>query len=85
MKILIRELGFFILLSLGALCLLPVVMEQLPLSTEAFTVNRMEKLFIIELSILVFFGILVILYIFRLLFTLIAGKLLGGGGGGVKP
>jgi hypothetical protein len=85
MKIFIRELGFFIVLSLGALSLLPLVVEQLPLASEAYTVNRMEKLFIIELSILVFLTILVVLYILRFILTLIFRKLLGGGGGAVKP
>ena len=85
MKIFIRELGFFIVLSLGALSLLPLVVEQLPLTSEAYTVNRMEKLFIIELSILVFLAILVVLYMLRFILTLIFRKLLGGGGGAVKP
>lgn len=85
MKIFIRELGFLILLSLGALSLMPLVMGKLPLTSEAYTVNRMEKLFIIELSILVFLANLIVLYVLRLMLTLVFGKLLGGGGGTVKP
>jgi hypothetical protein len=85
MKIFIREVAYLIILSLGALSLLPMVMERLPLSTEAFTANRMEKIFIIQLSILVFFGLLIVLYILRLLVTLVVRLLLGGGGKGVKP
>lgn len=84
MKTFIREAGYFFTLSLGALCLLPMVMQRLPMSTEAYTANRMEKIFIIQLSILVFFGILVLLYVLRLIMTLLAKKLFGGGGG-VKP
>jgi hypothetical protein len=84
MKIFIREAGYFFTLSLGALCLLPMVMQRLPMSTEAYTANRMEKIFIIQLSILVFLGILVLLYVLRLIMTLLAKKLFGGGGG-VKP
>jgi hypothetical protein len=84
MKTFIREAGYFFTLGLGALCLLPMVMQRLPMSTEAYTANRMEKIFIIQLSILVFFGILVLLYVLRLIMTLLAKKLFGGGGG-VKP
>lgn len=84
MKTFIREAGYFFTLSLGALCLLPMVMQRLPMSTEAYTANRMEKIFIIQLSILVFLGILVLLYVLRLIMTLLAKKLFGGGGG-VKP
>ncbi len=84
MKIFIREAGYFFTLSLGALCLLPMVMQRLPMSTEAYTANRMEKIFIIQLSILVFLGILAVLYVLRLIMTLLAKKLFGGGGG-VKP
>ena len=85
MKTFIREAGYFFTLSLGALGLLPLVMEWLPLSTEAFTVNRMEKIFIIQLYLLMFLGILVVLYVIRLIVTLLTRKLLGGGGGSVKP
>lgn len=84
MKTLIREAGYFFTLSLGALCLLPMVMQRLPMSTEAYTANRMEKIFIIQLSILVFSVILAVLYVLRLIMTLLAKKLFGGGGG-VKP
>jgi len=85
MKTFIREVAYFIILSLGALSLLPLILERMPLSTEAYTVNRMEKIFIIQLSILIFFGLLIGLYILRLLITLVARLLLGGGGKGVKP
>jgi hypothetical protein len=85
MKTFIREAGYFFTLSLGALGLLPLVMEWLPLSTEAFTVNRMEKIFIIQLYLLMFLGILIVLYVIRLIVTLLTRKLLGGGGGSVKP
>ena len=84
MKTFIREAGYFFTLSLGALCLLPMVMQRLPMSTEAYTANRMEKIFIIQLSILVFLGILAVLYVLRLIMTLLAKKLFGSGGG-VKP
>jgi hypothetical protein len=85
MKTFIREAGYFFTLSMGALSLLPLMMEWLPLSTEAFTVNRMEKIFIIQLSILMFLSILIVLYLIRLIVTLLVRKLLGGGGGSVKP
>ena len=85
MNTFIREAGYFFTLSLGALGLLPLVMEWLPLSTEAFTVNRMEKIFIIQLYLLMFLGILIVLYLIRLIVTLLTRKLLGGGGGSVKP
>lgn len=85
MNTFIREAGYFFTLSLGALGLLPLVMEWLPLSTEAFTVNRMEKIFIIQLYLLMFLGILIVLYVIRLIVTLLTRKLLGGGGGSVKP
>jgi hypothetical protein len=85
MKIFIREAGYFFTLSLGALCLMPMVMQRLPMSTEAYTANRMEKIFIIQLSVLWFLGLLIVLYVLRLIVTLVVRKLLGGGTGGVKP
>lgn len=85
MKTFIQEAGYFFTLSLGALGLLPVVMEWLPMSTETYTVNQMEKIFIIQLSILMFLSILIVLYLIRLIVTLLVRKLLGGGGGSVKP
>jgi hypothetical protein len=85
MKTFIRELGYFFTLSLGALCLMPLVMLRQPMSTEAYTANRMEKIFIIQLSVLWFLGLLIVLYVLRLIVTLVVRKLLGGGSGGVKP
>ncbi len=85
MKNFIRETGYFFTLSLVALALLPLIMKRLPMTTEAYTANRMEKIFIIQLSILCFLGMLIVLYVLRLIVTLVVRKLLGGGGGGVKP
>lgn len=84
MQTLIRETAFFIILSLLAISLMPAAMGGLTLATEAFTVNRMEKIFIVQLSVLVFLMNLTVLYVIRLLLTLIHRKLTGGGGG-VKP
>jgi len=62
-----------------------LVMLRQPMSTEAYTANRMEKIFIIQLSVLWFLGLLIVLYVLRLIVTLVVRKLLGGGSGGVKP
>jgi hypothetical protein len=84
MKILIRETAFFLILSLLSISLVPAAMGRLVLASEAFTVNRMEKLFLIQLSVLMFLLILSVLYAVRLVLTLVHRKLTGGGGG-VKP
>lgn len=84
MKILIRETAFFLILSLLSISLVPAAMGRLVLASEAFTVNRMEKLFLIQLSVLMFLLILAVLYAVRLVLTLVHRKLTGGGGG-VKP
>ncbi len=84
MKILIRETAFFLILSLLSISLVPAAMGRLVLASEAFTVNRIEKLFLIQLSVLMFLLILSVLYAVRLVLTLVHRKLTGGGGG-VKP
>jgi hypothetical protein len=84
MKTLIRETAFFLILSLLATSLVPVAMGRLVLASEAFTVNRMEKLFLIQLSVLMFLLILAVLYVVRLVLTLVHRKLTGSGGG-AKP
>ncbi len=84
MKILIRETAFFLILSLLSISLVPAAMGRLVLASEAFTVNRMEKLFLIQLSVLMFLLILAVLYAVRLVLTLVHQKLTGGGGG-AKP
>jgi hypothetical protein len=84
MKILIRETAFFLILSLLSISLVPAAMGRLVLASEAFTVNRIEKLFLIQLSVLMFLLILAVLYAVRLVLTLVHRKLTGGGGG-VKP
>jgi hypothetical protein len=84
MKILIRETAFFLILSLLSISLVPAAMGRLVLASEAFTVNRIEKLFLIQLSVLMFLLILSVLYAVRLVLTLVHRKLTGGGGG-AKP
>ncbi len=84
MKTLIREIAFFLILSLLATSLVPAAMGRLELASEAYTVNRMEKLFIIQLSVLMFVLILAGLYAMRLILTLLHRKLTGGTGG-AKP
>jgi hypothetical protein len=84
MKTLIRETAFFLILSLLAISLVPAAMGRLVLASEAFTLNRMEKLFLVQLSVLMFVLILAILYAVRLVMTLVHRKLTGGGGG-AKP
>jgi len=83
MKILARELGFFFVFSLAALCLTPAVVDALALTSEAWTVNRLERIFLVQIAVLAFLAILAALYVLRLALALLLST--RGGGGGMKP
>jgi hypothetical protein len=80
MKVLARELGFFFLFTLIAISLTPSAMDALRLTTEAFTANRVERIFLVQIGILAFLAILAVLYVLRLVVTLVMGRFSGGSG-----
>lgn len=82
MKVLARELGFLFLFTLVSLCLTPSAVDALELTSEAWTVNRVERIFLVQIGILAFLAILASLYVLRLVVTLVLARLSGGGGGG---
>ena len=80
MKVLARELGFLFLFTIVSVALTPSAMDNLPLTTEAFTANRVERIFLVQIGILTFIAILAALYVLRLLVTLVRARLSGGSG-----
>jgi hypothetical protein len=80
MKVLARELGFLFLFTLVSLALTPAALDLLSLTTEAFTANRVERIFMVQIGILAFLAILAALYVLRLLMTLVMARLSGGSG-----
>ncbi|NDC78001.1 MAG: hypothetical protein EBZ67_09040 [Chitinophagia bacterium] len=80
MKVLARELGFLFLFTLISTSLTPSVIDALPLTTEAFNPNRVERIFLVQIGILAFLSILALLYVLRLVVTLVMARFSGGGG-----
>jgi hypothetical protein len=80
MKVLARELGFLFLFTLVAIALTPYAMGILALSTEAYTANRVERIFLVQIGILAFLAVLATLYVLRLLLALVRARLSGGSG-----
>jgi len=80
MKVLARELGFLFLFTLISIALTPSALDMLSLTTEAFTANRVERIFLVQIGILAFLVILAALYVLRLLMTLVMARLSGGSG-----
>ena len=80
MKVLARELGYLFLFSLLSLALTPLAVDALGLTTEAYTPNRVERIFLVQIAILAFLALLAALYVLRLLVTLLMARLSGGAG-----
>jgi hypothetical protein len=80
MKVLARELGFLFLFTVISFALTPSALDILPLTTEAFTPNRVERIFLFQIGILAFLIILASLYVLRLVVTLVMARLSGGSG-----
>lgn len=80
MKVLARELGFLFLFTVISFALTPSALDILPLTTEAYTVNRVEQIFLVQIGILAFLAILASLYVLRLVVTLVMARFSGGAG-----
>lgn len=80
MKVLARELGFLFLFSLVAVALTPSAMGILALTTEAFTANRVERIFLVQIGMLAFLAVLASLYVLRLAVAMVRARLSGGSG-----
>lgn len=80
MKVLARELGFLFLFTLVSISLTPSAVNALRLTTEAYTANRLERIFLVQIGILAFLAILAMLYVLRLVVTLVMSRFSGGSG-----
>lgn len=80
MKVLARELGFLFLFTLISVALTPSAVGALRLTTEAYTANRMERIFLVQIGILAFLALLASLYVLRLLVTLVMSRFTGSAG-----
>lgn len=80
MKVLARELGYLFLFSLLSMALTPVAVDALGLTTEAYTPNRVERIFLVQIAILAFLAILAALYVLRLVLAFVAGRRSSGSG-----
>ncbi|MBM3442369.1 MAG: hypothetical protein FJX89_06670 [Bacteroidetes bacterium] len=80
MKVLARELSFFFLFATASIWLTPTSVNFLGLTSEAFIVNKVEKIFLMQIGQLAFMANLVVLYLLRFVFTLVRRKLMGSSG-----
>lgn len=80
MKVFARELSFFFLFAATSVWLTPLTVDFLGLTSEAYTVNQVEKIFLVQIGMLAFLANLVVLYLLRMIFTVVRSKLSGSSG-----
>jgi hypothetical protein len=81
-RVIARELGFLLLFLTVAVCLTPSVLQAMGLTSEGSYTNRLEDLFLIQLSLIAILAILAVLYLLRFLITMAirwAGGQVAGG------
>jgi hypothetical protein len=85
MRNFVRELGFFLLFLTVALCLAPAVLQAMRLTSEASYTNRLEELFLIQISFIVILVLVALQYLLRFLATMIIRWTGGQAAGGDTP
>lgn len=80
-----RELGFLILFLTVAICLTPSVLQALGPTSEGSFTNRLEELFLIQISLIAMLAILAVLYLLRFLITMFMKYAGGQAAGGETP
>lgn len=70
----IRELILFVLLSYLSIWISIVIIYNLDLRSSDTLVTKVEEVFLIQLSLIIWFLILIVLYFFRILIFLIPKK-----------
>jgi|LakMenEpi03Aug12_release.lakeMendotaPanAssembly.Ray.scaffolds.fasta_scaffold750983_2 hypothetical protein len=85
MRNFVRELGFFLLFLAVALCLAPAVLQAMRLTSEASYTNRLEELFLIQISFIVILVLVALQYLLRFLATMIIRWTGGQAAGGDTP
>jgi hypothetical protein len=80
-----RELGFFLLFLAVALCLTPLLMDALRLTSEGSVTNKLEELFMIQIGFIVCLATIGILYLIRFLATMAIRWSGGQAAGGETP
>lgn len=70
----IRELILFVLLSYLSIWISIVIIYNLDLRSSDTLVTKIEEVFLIQLSLIIWFLILIVLYFFRILIFLIPKK-----------
>lgn len=74
-----NELGFFIIKLVLALSFLPLLLTWFDFRSSTAQMNRVEKLFLIEIILITVFVSLLALYILRFVLSLLLKKLGVGG------
>lgn len=85
MRTLARELGFLLLFLALGLALAPSVLQALQPTSEGYSTNRLEELFLLQVGFLVLLAIVAALYLVRFLLTLLIRWAGGEAAGGETP
>lgn len=80
-----RELGFLLLFLAVGICLTPPLLQALGPTSEASYTNRLEELFLIQLSVIVLLFVVAFLYLLRFLITMAIRWAGGQAAGGDTP
>jgi hypothetical protein len=70
----VRELILFILISYLAIWVTIIILSNLDLRSSSPIVTQIEEIFLIQLSFIVWFLVLIFLYFVRILFFFLAEK-----------
>jgi hypothetical protein len=74
MKRVVHELAWLVFLGLMAALILPLYAILMDFRTTDLAINKIEKLFLAQILFLSYLGILIVLYIFRFVITIVLSK-----------